>query len=644
MPLLRHRIAVYSYCQLFVVLLLILLPVSGATVERTVQQQQFLAAERELTSGAGPRYRRLRRDLADYPLGMYLDYQELIARLHHLQPEEANAFIRRVAGTPLKNRFLAAYIEHKGQDKRWAALLGVLDSPPNDPRLQCFYYRAQASVGNKALGWQGAARLWNVDHSQDKACDPLFQRWLRETDGPSDDLVWSRALKAFDARQPQLIRYLTRFASPSLAPKMDELVIIYRRPDSVLRDTHVADRWHAELMTAGIRRLARVNPEQARQALRNVQSAHPFTDSEIEAMERSILRHSLFAQASAPERWILDHLERLADDELTEIFLRNQVREGNWPALLTVLPWLSPVAREKDQWRYWRARALEWQGRDQEAQLGYQQLALERSYHGFLAADKVQQDYQLNEQPAVISRLPDDDAAQRLVELRALGRNAESKSEWRALLGRLDTQRGLAAAQWAMQQGWFNLAIDAANYFEAWNEVALRFPVAFTAIFEQAGANGNVDALDLMAIARRESAFYPQAESRAGALGLMQLMPSTARQVAKKMGVSYRRGQLLEPHYNVILGSHYYQSLLTRFDGHRPKALAGYNAGPHRVVRWSKSKLPVDQWIDSLPFKETREYVQAVLAYAVIYRKRAGQPAMLLTDKEWSLLGPKENV
>jgi len=174
--------------------------------------------------------------------------------------------------------------------------------------------------------------------------------------------------------------------------------------------------------------------------------------------------------------------------------------------------------------------------------------------------------------------------------------------------------------------------------------VALRFPVAFTAIFEQAGANGNVDALDLMAIARRESAFYPQAESRAGALGLMQLMPSTARQVAKKMGVSYRRGQLLEPHYNVILGSHYYQSLLTRFDGHRPKALAGYNAGPHRVVRWSKSKLPVDQWIDSLPFKETREYVQAVLAYAVIYRKRAGQPAMLLTDKEWSLLGPKENV
>jgi soluble lytic murein transglycosylase len=117
----------------------------------------------------------------------------------------------------------------------------------------------------------------------------------------------------------------------------------------------------------------------------------------------------------------------------------------------------------------------------------------------------------------------------------------------------------------------------------------------------------------------------------------MQLMPATARQVARGLGVPYRRAKLFEPEYNVMLGSHYYEQLLKRFDGHRPKALASYNAGPHRVDRWIDSDIAVDQWIDSLPFKETREYVQAVLAYTVIYRARAGQTAPVLTRDEWSL-------
>lgn len=195
-----------------------------------------------------------------------------------------------------------------------------------------------------------------------------------------------------------------------------------------------------------------------------------------------------------------------------------------------------------------------------------------------------------------------------------------------------------------MEQGWADLAIDAANHVKAWDIVDLRFPEAFAEDFANAAANNQVDSVELMAIARRESAFYPRAQSDVGARGLMQLMPGTAKQVAKHLGLPYRRMRLFDPDYNVTLGSHYYQSLLERFDGHRPKALAGYNAGPHRVDRWSQREIPIDQWIDSLPFRETREYVRAVLAYTVIYRARAGESGKLLTQKEWSLTNTSENL
>jgi soluble lytic murein transglycosylase len=115
----------------------------------------------------------------------------------------------------------------------------------------------------------------------------------------------------------------------------------------------------------------------------------------------------------------------------------------------------------------------------------------------------------------------------------------------------------------------------------------------------------------------------------------MQLMPTTARNVAKQGGVPYRGAKTLyEPQVNIALGTSYYSALLNRYDGNRVKALAAYNAGPSRVSRWLGDEQSIDQWVDSLPFSETREYVQAVLTYHVIYRLRAGKSATLLTPAE----------
>ncbi len=608
------------------------------------QRQLFLDALAELRTGIGPRYQSLRRQLDEYPLAIYLDYEVLTEQLHDLEPEDAKAFLNQADGSPLRNRFLAAYLQHKGHDRHWREFLGVIDAPPRDTELQCYYYRALRDTGDKAAAWQGAANLWNVGKSQNKACDPLFERWIKNGNGPDDGLVWSRALKAFDARSLHIIKYVRRYASAELKPLIDELIEVYRRPDRLVADAHKPGIQHAQLMTVGIRRLARINPGDARRALLNAEGVQPFTDMQRDAMELIIARHSLFAQSAAPEPWLMETLERVRDDELTEIFLRKQVEESHWPDLLTGLQWLSSEARSKDQWRYWSARALEATDDKVAAHKAYVALAGERSYHGFLAAEKAGLPYALNHVEAQAFKPIAPVGLERVNELLALDRTEDARAEWINLIYQHNREGQLSLAQTALDRGWHHFAIHAANTAKAWDRVDLRFPAAFDAVFAKAAAAQNLEPAELMAIARRESALYPLAQSRVGARGLMQVMPATGRLVARQAGMKWRQAGLYEPEYNVALGSHYYRSLLERFDGHRPKALAGYNAGPNRVERWSAKDLPTDQWIDSLPFRETREYVQAILAYTVIYREQAGQPSKVLSADEWTLSNQELNL
>jgi len=114
-------------------------------------------------------------------------------------------------------------------------------------------------------------------------------------------------------------------------------------------------------------------------------------------------------------------------------------------------------------------------------------------------------------------------------------------------------------------------------------------------------------------------------------------MPATAKETAKKARLAYKKGKLFDPEYNIALGSHYITGLLEQYGDNRALAIASYNAGPHRVKQWlkrSNASLPLDVWIEIIPFKETRKYVQNVLSYEVIYNYRQGRESSLLTLAE----------
>jgi soluble lytic murein transglycosylase len=159
----------------------------------------------------------------------------------------------------------------------------------------------------------------------------------------------------------------------------------------------------------------------------------------------------------------------------------------------------------------------------------------------------------------------------------------------------------------------------------------------WTDMFKHYASLQQIPNTELMAIARRESAFFPQASSPVGARGLMQLMPATGKEVASSLGKRHRNADLYEVDHNVLLGSTYYKQLLDRYGGNRVFALTAYNAGPHRVDRWrhkAADAVPVEIWVETIPYKETRNYVQAVLSYNVVFKHLLGQDSSILTPAE----------
>ena len=613
----------------------------------SAERRQYEAAMRAVDKGRWTEYEQLRPALDQYPLAIYLDYFQLTRQSRDVRPADALRFISRSADSPLPNRFSNLYLRQAGREQRWQDFLQVRPDEPEGIELKCYYFRARLAAGDSDIAWDGARRLWDAGESRPNACDPLFAAWLKSGQ-LTDEVVWSRQLKAFDARQRSLLAYVAKQASPQLAPWADKLLAVYLQPEKIRQQALPASSpYSADIASHGLVLLARYNPEKALQYWRDYQAELDFSAGQVRLVESAIALQGLFARTQDLSPWLHGALDRLDDDKLVEIRLRWALAEQDWETLAQTLPLLSDSGRQAEVWRYWQAVLAEREGDTQRAEALFTALGGERSYHGFLAADRVGKAYSFNHQTPVLdaataSALQQLPVVQRVGELNFHEDWNLAHSEWYYLLqASEDKTRNQQLAQLASQRGWYRMAIDAASRAQAWDALELRFPTPYRSTFQHYGQARQVPSTELMAIARRESAFYPQAQSPVGARGLMQLMPATGQQVASALGQPGGSAELFEVDHNVLLGSAYYRQLLDRFGGNRVFALTAYNAGPHRVDRWRHKRgegVPVDVWIDTIPYKETREYVQAVLFYNVVFQYLMGDTRSLLTPAERTAL------
>ncbi|MGH8497137.1 MAG: transglycosylase SLT domain-containing protein [Gammaproteobacteria bacterium] len=586
----------------------------------------------------------IRSLLGPYVLFPDLRAAWLRARIDTVAPAEVEQFIEAHPHLPaaleLRRHWLAS-LERRGDWTRFLALYDAHFRDEADARLRCVALQAR-QPGDADAAWVAEALdLWMSGSSRPDACDPVFTD-LRERGVLTEALYRDRFELAIEARQIPLARYLARGLGESDRNLVERWARMQDRPAGELaRLTLFADSpGDRELIRYGIERLNREDPLEADATWRVLREEFSFEREARDEISRDIAL--LAAYRHLPEADAL--LEALGDaattPEVTEWRIRLAALAGDWEGVLASWEALPDAAAADEVWLYWRARALEATGETTLADQIFAALAAERSYHGFLAADRLDIPYAYAHRPiepdeAVIAAIAARPELIRARELFFVGLDSRGRGEWNAEMERLDAAQCAQASVLAHRWGWHSRAIATAAQAGILDDLEIRYPTPFRDAFDSLAAQANVSTTWAYGVARSESLFMPDVASGAGALGIMQLLPSTGRETARKAELDYDgSASLLDPRVNIALGTRYLGAMHERFGGSQVLATAAYNAGPNRVLDWlpAEGTVAADAWIDAIPFGETRDYVQRVLSAEAIFYWRMHGDTQRLSD------------
>lgn len=605
-------------------------------------REQFAKAYAALTSGQRTQAAQLIRGLEDYPLYSYYRYHDLQRNLHRAAEDDVREFLTAYEGSLLASRLRRDWLQHLGKAGRWRSYLDAY-RPQTDPILQCWQITARIETGALEGVIADATRLWLVGKSQPPQCDRAFD-FLDSEGAITDEVRYARIRLALANNQPRLAQYLARsLVDARLGITAATWIEAHANPHKALAHAALTDDTPLtrEVVIHAISRIARTNVDHASNAWGRLADKYAFS-AEEHGKVRAIIGVAA-ARAEHPEQiTLLAAVPREAVDDTVEKYrIREGIRLRAWKELAQ---WTltDPVGDTNVlRWRYWHARALQQLGQVDAANARFRELAQQRDYYGFLSADQLGAEYRMNHHP--IAPTPAETTAisarpgiVRARELFLIDLPFKARREWAFEVDHMSPRDLEVAAHLVNQWGWYDRAILALGKAASYDDLEVRFPVEHEALIRSYAAKRHVPAAVLYAIIRTESAFMDDARSPAGALGLMQVMPATGRETARRIGATLPSARaLLSPEKNVMIGSAYLKQVLDRFDGSFSMAAAAYNAGPHRVRSWLPQSgcVPADIWVDTIPFTETRRYVRRASFYATVYQWRLDEPIERISSR-----------
>lgn len=494
-----------------------------------------------------------------------------------------------------------------------------------DPVLVCHFFEARKAL-SLPIPDAKIESLWLSGQSRPDHCDPFFKEWIASR-SDSDKLVWDRQIKAFYSRNGTLVRYLNRFyKSESAKTDGQFLSTVYNDPKHVVSKSYDpnSDRMH-EVALAAVNRMAFRDPRSASNLWLAIVKATPnITQTEIRKASRYL--GIAMAKQALPEAayWLSIADADRSDEEVQHWRLQIALTQKDYAQVLSLYDQLSGKLKGSNQWKYWSGIARLKQDGYLSNDNPLYDLSTRRLYYGYLAAGVLGKEPTLGTNrdypPTNTAALKNAQELQRAKALYEAGEVTRAQVEWNLYVRNKDNQTQHAAAELALSWGWYAKASQSAGWSGRYDLIHLRYPNAFNAIVSDQTNKLELPRYWVYGVMRQESRYEHTAVSPAGALGLMQVMPATASQTAKKHKLPYSgKSDLHVPETNITIGTHYLDDLLKRFD-HPVLATAAYNAGPSRVNLW-RERFPNEMtiWIESIPFNETRGYVKSVLAYSQIY-------------------------
>ncbi len=575
----------------------------------------------------------------DHVLLPYVEYWQLMLNFNRVGDDRIANFLSTHPGSRLTEILRGEWLKALGARAAWPAYLAEY------PRLvrpdmthQCFAFRAEFALGNRAR-LREAVALWFSGRDLSSACSPLFAE-LIETGLINTEDVWRRIRLALDAGNPGVAKAVIAYLPPDQRPAV---VLIDRASSEPARlldsaSLELSRRGDREIALYAIEQIARSSSSQAEQALRKLQPRLGI-DDQRSAWGRiaawAARRHEPLAAA-----WFQQAGTLAVNDAQREWWARAALRANDWKTVLSVIDSMSESSRALPTWRYWRGRALKENGQGTAATAVFLALSRQQDYYGQLAQEELGSVMQVpatvvrmgNEDVAAIARHPGIARAQALYEL---GLRNEATSEWMWAIREFSDAQLLAAAELARRLSWYDRAINTAERTRDLHDFELRFIAPYRELAQTAARENQLDEAWMFGLMRQESRFINVARSGVGAAGLMQIMPATAKWIAKRLGIKrFDSREMQDPGRNIQFGAYYLKHVQDSLDGSPVLATAAYNAGPGRAQRWRTSE-PMEAaiYIESIPFSETRDYVKKVMSNAMYYAARFNQPSVLLKER-----------
>ena len=598
-----------------------------------VERAQFVLARKAIKAGQTEVARQLASTLTHYPLYRYLVYEQLrrefldkpdkksVARLNQFEKDFDDEALTRKLTQALQRGLI--------DNENWSLFLGVSKSRVA-ANMACAKTRALHETGRLKKFDDTTRALWVNTAKRPKQCAKALAA-LESRSQPGIVALWDRIFTAMEKNRPAIAKELSAQLASGDRQQVRRWVEAVDNPAGFLHSKHLKqdNLLNRRIIMDLVWRWSKNELPKAIDHWNGLKARYGFfKDRRYDLSRRLALRGAYRRLPEAPV-WLSQVDVRSDDLEFQEWRVRASLLAQDWPTVIKLIEQLPAEEQQEDHWAYWTARAKEAGGDQVAADAIYRDLAQLQTYHGFLSADRVGLPYSLYDEPVdpdevLLAKMRGNAALIRAREYHHTGITWEARREWNKALAGFSPEQVRASIVLAHDWALPDRAIISAGRAEANRALRYRFPLLFEEPVAKAAADMEIDPPIIYGVMRRESAFISDIKSGAGAVGLMQLMPRTAKYVADLKGKKKWRGDLTDVKLNIDFGAFYLRHVLNRFDNHLPLALASYNAGPHRVKKWlpKENDLPADVWIDTIPFTETRRYVRAVLAYSMIFEWR----------------------
>ena len=577
------------------------------------------------------------------PFLAWIEYWELNARLPEAKQDELNAFYGRFAGSYQEDRLRNDWLLELGRRRDWENFQKDLKSyRMNDDReVACYALLAEWAGQQRTDSPQYAHRAreaWFAQKEADNGCGTMALT-LMEAGVMHWGDAWRKARVAAEAGKKAAALQAANLIHPDAAKWLGEF---WDKPQAYLK-THAraTNRTDQELVALALIRLAAkdykspVDTRMAAALLASDWEAKLPRDL-VSWVWASIGKHGGLRQLPEAGEWFQKaakgaHEIDWSDDTLAwkvRVALRANVAEVRWDVVQRALDAMSAAEQREPAWMYWRARAYLASGRTSrqaDAQRLLEAIATPQTFYGKLALEELgrglawpDRSIQLTSEER--SKVRQHEGLQRSLAMIQAGLRAEGVREWNFhAIGQGDRHL-LAMAELACERGVWDRCINTSERTrEVWS-LAQRYPMPHGDVLKARAQEAGLDPATVFGLVRQESRFQADAQSYVGATGLMQLMPETARWMARKVGVPYQPERLVDPDYNARLGTAYLKLLLDDFEGNLAMAAAAYNAGPGRPRRWRDGPaVDAAAWVEGIPFNETRDYVKKVVSNSVDY-------------------------